>query len=287
MDEITLKAYAKINLSLAITGKRDDGYHNLSTIMQTISLFDKVTIKKSYDNITCNTDNKNIPSGEGNIAFKAAKKFFEFVNIDGGAIISIKKNIPFGAGMGGGSADAAAVLKGLNELYSTKINLDDLIKIASKIGADVPFALFGGTALVQCIGDKISKLKPFMDCYILVVKPDLNISTAKAYSNYDKNFNSKVKNMDELVECINSHNLKSFCAKMFNDFEMVTNIPIINKIKNEMLLFGALGSCLTGSGSTVFGIYDDESKANKANKKFKKYNLKSFLCTLIKNYKTV
>ena len=183
MNEITLNAYAKINLSLAIIGKRDDGYHNLSTIMQTISLFDKITIKKSCDNIICNTDNKYIPSGEGNIAFKAAKKFFEFTNIDGGAIISIKKNIPFGAGMGGGSADAASVLKGLNKLYSTKICLDDLIKIASEIGADVPFALFGGTALVQGIGDKISRLKPFMDCYILVLKPGVSISTPKAYSN--------------------------------------------------------------------------------------------------------
>lgn len=284
MQELILKAYAKINLSLAIQNKRNDEYHNLSTIMQTVSIYDKVRLQKN-NQITCNTNNDCIPNGEKNIAFKAAKVFFEFTNIDSGVNIFIDKVIPSGAGMGGGSADAASVLVGLNRLYSANLDESEIIKLASKVGADVPFLIRGGTALVTGIGDIITSIKPLPKCSILIVKPNISISTADAYNDYDKLVEKSINDVDFLIPYIEKGDLDGLCFGLFNEFEKVVELTAIKKVKDQMLIRGALSSCMTGSGSAVFGIYKDFELADKARLEFEKEGFLSFVCEPVKKNK--
>lgn len=277
MQELSLKAYAKINLALAIQNKRSDEYHNLSTIMQTVSIYDRVKLKKS-NRITCNINDDVIPSGEKNIAFKAAKVFFEFTGIDAGVDIFIDKKIPHGAGMGGGSADAAAVFLGLNKLYCANVSENLLVKLASKVGADIPFLLKGGTALAEGIGDVITNIKPLPKCNILIVKPNISISTVDAYSKYDKFVGETTNSVNCLIPYLEKGDLDSLCCGLFNDFEKVVAGTIISKIKERMLARGALTSCMTGSGSAVFGIYRNFETADRARTEFELEGFLSFLC---------
>lgn len=281
MQELVLKAYAKINLALAIQNKRSDGYHNLSTIMQTVSIYDRVTLKKN-NQITCNINNDFIPSGEKNIAFKAAKVFLEFTGIDAGVDIVIDKKIPYGAGMGGGSADAAAVFLGLNKLYCANVSENSLVQLASKVGADVPFLLKGGTALAEGIGEIITNIKPLPECNILIVKPSISISTADAYSKYDKLVGEAKNSVNCLIPYLEKGDLDGLCCGLFNDFEKVVAGTIINKIKDQMMARGALTSCMTGSGSAVFGIYRDFETADGAKAEFEKEGFLSFVCEPVK-----
>lgn len=282
MQELVLKAYAKINLALAIQNKRSDGYHNLSTIMQTVSIYDRVTLRKS-SRITCITDDNFIPNGEKNIAFKAAKVFFDFTKIDAGVDIFINKKIPSGAGMGGGSADAAAVLLGLNKIYGTNVEENIILKLAAKIGADVPFLIAGGTALAEGIGGVITNIKPLPKCSILIVKPDISISTMDAYNAYDKILNKSITSVNCLIPYIEQGDLDGFCCGLFNDFEKVITVSTIKNIKDQMMVRGALTSCMTGSGSAVFGIYRDFKTADRARAEFEKEGFLSFVCEPVKN----
>lgn len=281
MQELVLKAYAKINLALAIQNKRSDGYHNLSTIMQTVSIYDRVTLKKS-NQITCNINNDFIPSGEKNIAFKAAKVFFEFTGIDAGVDIVIDKKIPYGAGMGGGSADAAAVFLGLNKLYCANVSENSLVQLASKVGADVPFLLKGGTALAEGIGEIITNIKPLPECNILIVKPSISVSTVDAYNEYDKLADEAKNSVNYLIPYLEQGDLDGLCCGLFNDFERVVAGTTINKIKGQMMARGALTSCMTGSGSAVFGIYRDFETADGARIEFEKGGFLSFVCEPVK-----
>lgn len=281
MQELVLKAYAKINLALAIQNKRSDGYHNLSTIMQTVSIYDRVTLKKS-NQITCNINNDFIPSGEKNIAFKAAKVFFEFTGIDAGVDIVIDKKIPYGAGMGGGSADAAAVFLGLNKLYCANVSENSLVQLASKVGADVPFLLKGGTALAEGIGEIITNIKPLPECNILIVKPSISVSTVDAYNEYDKLADETKNSVNYLIPYLEQGDLDGLCCGLFNDFERVVAGTTINKIKGQMMARGALTSCMTGSGSAVFGIYRDFETADGARIEFEKGGFLSFVCEPVK-----
>ena len=281
MQELVLKAYAKINLALAIQNKRSDGYHNLSTIMQTVSIYDRVTLKKN-NQITCNINNDFIPSGEKNIAFKAAKVFFEFTGIDAGVDIVIDKKIPYGAGMGGGSADAAAVFLGLNKLYCANVSENSLVQLASKVGADVPFLLKGGTALAEGIGEIITNIKPLPECNILIVKPSISVSTVDAYNEYDKLADEAKNSVNYLIPYLEQGDLDGLCCGLFNDFERVVAGTTINKIKDQMMERGALTSCMTGSGSAVFGIYRDFETADGARIEFEKGGFLSFVCEPVK-----
>ncbi len=281
MQKLTLRAYAKINLALAIQNKRSDGYHNLSTIMQTVSVYDRVILQKS-DNIICSTNKNSIPNGEKNIAFKAAKIFFEFTKINAGVSIFIDKKIPSGAGMGGGSSDAAAVLFGLNKLYCTSINYDTMIKLASKVGADVPFLIKGGTALAEGIGEIITNIQPLPKCSILIVKPNVSISTSDAYGRYDMLFDESKTDVDFLISYIKKGDLDELCFGLFNDFEKAIEISTIKKIKEQIMVRGALKSCMTGSGSAVFGIYKDSEDSYRARAEFEKEGFLSFVCEPVK-----
>lgn len=262
------KAPAKINLSLDVLKKRSDGYHELKMIMQTISLYDEIDIEKA-DEISIDSNKKDIPLNNKNLAWKAAELFFKYTGIDGGCKIYITKNIPDGAGLGGGSSDAATVLIALNEIYSTNLSKTELINIAVKIGADVPFFILKGTCLAEGIGEILTKIENKTNPYVLIYKPEFSISTKWAYENL-KLESKPYYDVNKIAE-----NLKNKDYKFNDIFNYLEDVSIskfteISIIKNKMKTLGATGSLMSGSGSSVFGIFDDEIKAKEAFKHFNK-----------------
>lgn len=275
MQSITIKAPAKINLILDILGKRDDGYHNLRSVMQTISIFDNVTLsvigkKCRFPDISITCSAPEIPTDESNIAYKACHAFNKALGEMpfGNIAIHIEKHIPSGAGLAGGSSDGAAVLIGLNKLCGSTLSADELCKIGASVGADVPFCIVGGTALCEGIGEKITPLKSLPDCKILVVKPDISISTPLSYKRFDELKNPKLSDFDKFMTSLNSGDLAAISKTLSNSLEDVTNERVIEDIKSEMIKSGVLGSVMTGSGSAVFGIFDNEKKAKLCADKF-------------------
>ncbi len=262
---ITVSAPAKINLFLDITGRRNDGYHLINTVMQTITLCDDVTVNVDPDGseISVSCTNSSIPCDSSNTAYRAAQEFFSAAGIPvQGVSIKIKKRIPFGAGMAGGSTDAAAVLFALNELLDTDMTTDELAEIGEKIGADVPFCVYGGTMTGTGTGTILSPLPDMPQCHIVVVKPDISISTAEAYRRSDEYGYESIHQSDLVVNGICNGNVRSVAEGLYNKFEDVTGNEEIEHIKEEMLSQGAVGSIMTGSGSAVFAIFDDEDKAD-------------------------
>lgn len=263
--EIKVKAYAKINLLLDIIYRRTDGYHDLFMIMQSIGIYDTVTVtetKSKKITITCNID--DIPLDEHNIAYKAAAAFFDSTKIKNkGVNIDIVKRIPHAAGMAGGSADGAGVLVALNELTGAGLSDDELCAVGVKIGADVPFCIKGGTLLAQGIGDVLNKVKPLRKCYIVIAKPDCSVNTASAYKQFDEC--GKVHTPDKLgmLYAMQSRDLKEICSKMENVFEQFIAVENKVEIKDIMRANAALGVCMSGSGPTVFGIFDNKDSAEK------------------------
>lgn len=263
--EIKVKAYAKINLMLDIIYRRTDGYHDLFMIMQSIGIYDTVTVtetKSKKITITCNID--DIPLDEHNIAYKAAATFFDSTKIKNkGVNIDIVKRIPHAAGMAGGSADGAGVLVALNELTGAGLSDDELCAVGVKIGADVPFCIKGGTLLAQGIGDVLNKVKPLRKCYIVIAKPDCSVNTASAYKQFDEC--GKVHTPDKLgmLYAMQSRDLKEICSKMENVFEQFIAVENKVEIKDIMRANAALGVCMSGSGPTVFGIFDNKESAEK------------------------
>lgn len=262
-------APAKINLFLDVLNKRDDGYHNLSMIMQTIDLCDEIDIEKAEKiSLECNKD--GIPLNEKNLVWKAADLFFEYTKINGGCKIYLKKVIPDGAGLGGGSSDAAQALIALNEIYDTKLSNEQLKGIAVKIGADVPFFIEKGCCLAEGIGDILTPIENNTNPYVLVYKPEVSISTKWVYESLNLN-NKKEKNKDELIELLRVGNMK-FYDGIFNVLEdvSITKYPEIEDIKNKFKNLGATNAMMTGSGSAVFAIFVDEIKAKEALGHFEK-----------------
>lgn len=272
-EEIKVKAYAKINLMLDIVAKRADGYHDLFMIMQSIGLYDTITVtqnKSKKITISCNMD--DIPLDEKNIAYKAADAFFQSTKKKNKGIhIDIVKRIPHAAGMAGGSADGAGVLVALNALTDAGLTEDELCEIGVKIGADVPFCIKGGTLLAQGIGDVLNKVKPLRKCYILIAKPDVGVNTGYAYKQFDEC--GKIHTPDKLgmLCAMQSRDLADIAARMENVFEQFIDVPNKVDIKSIMRENGALGVCMSGSGPTVFGIFDDREKANAAAENLKVY----------------
>lgn len=264
--KIKVKAYAKINLLLDIVSTRTDGYHDLFMIMQSVGIFDTVTIESnSSKEITITSNIDSIPLNSSNIAYKAAEAFFKATKTENAGInIDLKKEIPHGAGLAGGSADGAAVLVALNKLYKTELTEDELCKIGVQIGADVPFCIKGGTLLSQGIGDVLSDVKPLRKCCILLAKPDFSVNTAKAYHQYDEQGKTHTPDSLGMLCSIQSRNLADICSKMENVFEQFIEVPNRVDIKTIMRNNNALGTCMSGSGPTIFGIYENESDAKKA-----------------------
>ncbi len=263
-SEIIVRAYAKINLTLDITGKRPDGYHDLSSIMQSVSIADIVTLRQTDTGaVTLSCSDPRVPCDERNIAVKCARAFYNAAGIDcGGLDIHIEKNIPMQAGMGGGSADGAAVLNGLNKMYGKPLAQSELIELAAGIGADIPFCLIGGTAWAQGIGEKLTRLPDIPECSIVVVKPDIGISTAQAYSAVD---NAKVKFTPSTNAALeNLGDITSLAKSLHNDFEQALEIPQLRALTDELSKYsGCLGACMSGSGSAVFAMFSDEAAAEK------------------------
>lgn len=264
--QIKVNAYAKINLLLDIINKRNDGYHDLFMIMQSINLYDTVTVTETKTRkitITCNID--DIPLDEHNIAYKAAAQFFKDTKIKNKGInIDIVKRIPHAAGMAGGSADGAGVLVALNELTGADLSIDELCKIGVKIGADVPFCIKGGTLLAQGIGDVLNKVKPLRKCFILIAKPDCSVNTAYAYRRFDECGKAHTPDKLGMLYAMQSRDLKSIAKKMENVFEQFIAVDNKVEIKSIMRNHNALGVCMSGSGPTVFGIFENKEDANNA-----------------------
>lgn len=260
------RSYAKVNLTLDVLGKRADGYHDVRMIMQTLGLFDLVIVDKDRSGISIKTNIKNLPTGEKNIAWQAASAFFAYTKIDGGAKILIHKNIPIAAGLAGGSGNAAAVLCALDKLYGTNLSDSELCKIGLTLGADVPYCILGGTQLAEGIGEKLTELKPLPKTAFLLVKPPISISTGDIYRAIDSCESLVHPDTDAVIDAIESGDIKAVADGLSNVMEKVTasDNPIICEIKDAMLKKGALGAQMSGSGPTVFGIFDDYSKAKAA-----------------------
>lgn len=274
---IQLNAYAKINLGLDVIGKRPDGYHEVRMIMQTIGLHDKLSINTIHNpNIKMKTNLPFLPVNDKNIVYKAVSLIKEKHQIKEGIYINLKKRIPVSAGLAGGSTDAAAALIGMNKLFDLDLSLEDLMDIGVTLGADVPYCLIGGTALSEGIGEKLTSLPPFPDSNILVVKPNINVSTKKIYGNFDLSKVENHPNIDGIIAGIKDNNLQEATNHFANVLETVTvkMHPKINIIKETMLNQGALTSLMSGSGPTVFGIFDDNKKAQDAFYHFKTSNFR-------------
>ena len=254
---ITLLANAKINTFLDITGKRADGYHLLETVMQSIDLADIVTIELTHDDeITVSSSDPTIPEDEGNICYKAADLYFALLGERGSTDIYIDKRIPHGAGLGGGSADAAAVLRGLNELYGKPFDEATMLRLAVKTGADVPFCMVGGTKLCRGIGEIMTAEEPYPAKYFLIVKPDFEFDTKAAYADYDVTMVQRKERQKN---------------EFYNVFRMIYKNEELNTIVQKLTELGAGGAELTGSGSAVFGAFVHESEAFAAARNFPKY----------------
>jgi 4-diphosphocytidyl-2-C-methyl-D-erythritol kinase len=266
-----IKAYAKINISLDVVGKREDGYHLLRMIMQNIDLYDLINIEKAANGINISSNKPYIPIDERNLGYKAAKLFMEKYNLQGGVDINIRKSIPVAAGLAGGSTDAAAVLKGMRSIYDMDVSDEELMELGLKIGADVPYCIMGGTALCEGIGEKITPLKSFKDHIMIVVKPPFGVSTKEVYQSLDISRIYKHPDTEGLIQAVEENDLKYVCGSMKNILENVTlrKHIILKDIKNEMLRMGALGAMMSGSGPTVFSFFDDMLKAQQCYDKFK------------------
>ena len=279
------KAYAKINLMLDILSRLDNGYHDLFMIMQSVGIYDTVTVEKSgNDLISISCDVDDIPTDERNVAYKAAVEFFAYTGIDNSAIaIDIQKRIPHAAGLAGGSADAAAVIIALDKLFDARLSEKDIIAIGSKVGADVPFCALGGTMLAQYTGTVLSHLPDLSEKQIIIVKPEQDVSTGKAYAAFDTA--ERVRHLDTkgmLLACIND-DWKAISEKVGNVFEQFIEVTDRTVIKGIMRKYGCLCCCMSGSGPSIFGIFDDVDKAEKCKTELEKEFKSVYLCTPMKN----
>ncbi|MCM1525372.1 MAG: 4-(cytidine 5'-diphospho)-2-C-methyl-D-erythritol kinase [Ruminococcus sp.] len=280
MESITLNACAKINLYLDITDRRHDGYHLLETVMHSVSLCDIVSINTASDGISVKCSDESIPSDGNNTAYRAAAAFFEETGIkDRGVGINIEKNIPSQAGMGGGSADGAAVLKGMNMLFGSPFSDNELMKLGVRIGADIPFCIMGGCGFCTGIGDVIEPLPP-LDGIAVIGKGSGGISTADGYARIDKT--RERIGMTGVYEFFKSRPSVSASAPYCrNIFESVCGLEDVFNIKKIMLENGAAASCMTGSGSAVFGLFEDIMKANAAKAGLTSRGYYAEICRLI------
>ena len=265
MDKVNERAYGKINLSLDVLGRRANGYHDVSMVMQTVDLYDVITLRKlsDRDEIILTTDVDNIPLDEGNIVYKAIKLIKEEYGIDIGVSADIKKHLPVAAGMGGGSADAAATLRGMNTLFGLGIKSERLEELGVRLGADVPFLIKGGIALAGGIGEKLTALPAFPDCGLVIVKPDISVSTKEVYEAFDSLTEVVHPDIKKLTDSLGKEDLRYIVKLLGNVLEDVTikKHGIIDEIKRLLVENGAVFSMMTGSGPTVFGIFENEEKA--------------------------
>lgn len=264
MNRISLKAYAKINLGLDVLGTLENGYHEVRMVMQSIDLYDKVNIiKNRTGRINVKTNLSFLPTGADNLVYKAAKLLKEEFDIKEGVDIDLYKFIPVAAGMAGGSTDGAAVLKGMNRLFSLGLSDEELMQRGAGLGADIPYCIMGGTALAEGIGEKLTKLNDCPKCHVVIGKPGIGVSTKYVYDNLVLDENTVHPDIDGIIESINNNDIYGVADKLSNVLESVTMsaYPVIGDIKAAMIKNGAINSLMSGSGPTVFGIFDNKEKA--------------------------
>lgn len=283
MDKIQLKALAKINLGLDVLRRREDGYHEVKMIMQTIGLHDDLEIRKTKTpGIQVKTNLYYLPTNENNLVYKAAKLLMDEFQIQDGVSIQLKKRIPVAAGMAGGSSDGAAVLWGINQMYGLGLSMQALMERGVRLGADVPYCIQRGTALAEGIGEKLSVLPPMPKCTILIAKPGISVSTKFVYENLHANDLKPEQHpdVDSMIEAMRQKDLGLLCSRMGNVLETVTipAYPVINEIKRTMMDNGAIGSMMSGSGPTVFGIFDSPVAAKHAMKAVRAAKLAKQIC---------
>lgn len=262
-----LRAYAKINLGLDVVRKREDGYHDVRMIMQTVNLYDRLTMKIAKDsNIHLKTNLHYLPVNEKNLVYRAAKMLKEEFHIEQGVDIRLEKLIPVAAGMAGGSSDAAAALVGMNQLFHLGLTKKQLMERGVLLGADVPYCIMRGTALSEGIGEVLTPLPSPPDCYVLIAKPGISVSTKFVYTNLRVDELKSHPDIDGMIEDLREKDIYGLAHKLGNVLESVTikEYPVIEEIKQEMMSHGALGSIMSGSGPTVFGLFDEKEKAQKA-----------------------
>ena len=283
MDKIQLKALAKINLGLDVLRRREDGYHEVKMIMQTIGLHDDLEIRKTKTpGIQVKTNLYYLPTNENNLVYKAAKLLMDEFQIQDGVSIQLKKRIPVAAGMAGGSSDGATVLWGINQMYGLGLSMQALMERGVRLGADVPYCIQRGTALAEGIGEKLSVLPPMPKCTILIAKPGISVSTKFVYENLHANDLKPEQHpdVDSMIEAMRQKDLGLLCSRMGNVLETVTipAYPVINEIKRTMMDNGAIGSMMSGSGPTVFGIFDSPVAAKQAMKAVRAAKLAKQIC---------
>lgn len=276
MKDISVKALAKINLGLDVVRRREDGYHEVRMVMQTIHLFDRLEMaKNSSGEISITTNLSFLPTNRNNLIYRAAELLREEFQIKDGLTINLHKHIPVAAGMAGGSTDAAAVLYGMNRMFDLGLKREELMERGVKIGADVPYCIMRGTALAEGIGEKLTALPPMVKCPVLIAKPQISVSTKFVYENLRLNDMTVHPDIDALVENIRKKDLNAVASEMGNVLETVTipNYPVIAQIKEHMLEQGAVGAMMSGSGPTVFGLFEDGDTAVAAYEKMKESGL--------------
>ena len=263
---ITREAYAKVNIGLDVIRKRPDGYHEVRMIMQTVSIHDTLTFEKTAQDFKLAIAGSNLPTDDNNLIIKAAKLFMNTYGIEGGVSITLEKRIPVAAGMAGGSTDAAAVFLGLRDLFEVEADDEELKTLSVKIGADVPYCIMGGTALAEGIGEKLTRLKDVPKAWLLIAKPDVDVSTAFVYGNLKIDTVKIHPDIDAQLKAIEESDIYTLCEKMGNVLETVTipAHPIIEQIKDDMKEAGALNALMSGSGPSVFGVFDDCNKRDRA-----------------------
>ncbi len=269
-NSITILAPAKINLTLDILGRRQDGFHELRSIMQSVSVYDRLAVTKTdCDGFSMVCDTEGVPCDGRNLVIKAAKAFCEHFGVEGGFKFELKKAIPSMAGMAGGSSDCAATLIALNRLTRINTTFEELLDIGKRLGADVPFCLAGGTKICEGIGEILTPLPDMPKCHIVIVKPSVSISTPLAFSKYDSISSPKMSDFDGILKAYHDGDIYGIAKRMFNALEYASACYEIDEAKSEILSCGAISSMMTGSGSAVFGIFDDEAKARECFEKLK------------------
>ena len=266
MDKMELKALGKINLGLDVLGKRPDGYHDVRMVMQTIYLYDQITItKRKESGIGLSTNLFYLPVNENNLAYRAAKLLMDEFEIRSGVDIFLEKHIPVAAGMAGGSSNAAAVLYGINRMFDLGLSMEELMKRGVSLGADVPYCIMRGTVLAEGIGEILTPLPPMPRCQIVVAKPPVSVSTKMVYEKIDSRRIVEHPDIDGIIEGLKEGDVTKIASRMGNVLEQVTveEYPVIDKIKKLMNEGGAKGAMMSGSGPTVFGIFTEKSLAKK------------------------
>lgn len=276
MNKLELKALGKINLGLDVLGRRENGYHDVRMVMQTVYLYDQITIKrKKKPGIELRTNLFFLPVNENNLAYRAAKLLMDEFHIEEGVEIYLEKHIPVAAGMAGGSSNAAAVLYGINQMFSLGLSNEELMKRGVTLGADVPYCIMRGTVLAEGIGEILTPLPPMPKCYVLLAKPPVSVSTKLVYEKLDSHEIENHPDIDGILEGLKKQNVRKVASSMGNVLEKVTieEYPVIEEIKKVMKSKGALNAMMSGSGPTVFGLYEDKNQAKAAADKIKELQL--------------